>query len=938
MAYAVCRAITFINYNMPIRKGEDVWEGYEKYYTTGFFDCMYTKRVACLYKTEQLQELWKYGISCITRGQGRYAHQSIFCFSQNSWNSDVSDEAFWSPDKYEDMLLTFVVFVQTRDYITDAEGMEKQCKRFNKAARQQLGEEGHVYTYGTVDKNDFVICIRSRSYKKAVDAIMKLHEAGCSIVYSYSVFGISEARQQRILQKEYETLNLQKIDSISLKGVTNSVRLTESKAYSLDQKYFSFCKRLLEELYAGEENLGQEPDFKIYDILGDNDFRLIARMVPLGNLIRQLGRNGLLSYYGDATQFTFFSTHLVLNTHDLDKEPQMPLLKDAEISEANRRMQSEYKAEWCTKLKGEMDGVVQQLTERCKEKPYIEKLIPACYGIYQLLQSLTALEAAPTKKYDFYSMYYPLEALVHILKEGCSEEGRREEKDEALAENGRLYEFVHKVSMTLHGTLRTDIQFFQIRDFNATLHYAPAKLRAYYTMFVFMVSAHIKEVGSELSEAKRHSYIFCPGMFKGVGVRQLFHRPADEKRLMLISVPERYLYFPKSLSIILAHEVGHLAGERLRKRKERYETFLNCSYRILCLELTKFIANWLKNGAVMDDEKGECLRFNDLDLREALLQESIRLEGREEDRAHMYYSEASIQRIVIAYRNICVLYGDRCCAKYGRSLLQEKFWKVLKKDAGEDDTEYSSEARNKRSRFLLCESLAGDMKSRLELYRAEMLRSLLQQLHYLLSEPVSDILAILILGLKPYEYLYSIADERKANSTEEQFGRGLTKARIGLVVSVMEQLREDCMDEGEAKGMLGSWQNVYEQVGLDKDASESMVHDLIAEASAYKEGLRDKWEEIRNYQSSIDQDENVVRKKTYDYLNDMEVFGIMREYLLTCGREYVCQILKNPKCGASRAIVRESFRGCEGDTPISLMEQVDVFLHRFENEWKNEYF
>ena len=146
------------------------------------------------------------------------------------------------------------------------------------------------------------------------------------------------------------------------------------------------------------------------------------------------------------------------------------------------------------------------------------------------------------------------------------------------------------------------------------------------------------------------------------------------------------------------------------------------------------------------------------------------------------------------------------------------------------------------------------------------------------------------------------------------------------------------MDEGEAKGMLGSWQNVYEQVGLDKDASESMVHDLIAEASAYKEGLRDKWEEIRNYQSSIDQDENVVRKKTYDYLNDMEVFGIMREYLLTCGREYVCQILKNPKCGASRAIVRESFRGCEGDTPISLMEQVDVFLHRFENEWKNEYF
>lgn len=622
-----------------------------------------------------------------------------------------------------------------------------------------------------------------------------------------------------------------------------------------------------------------------------------------------------------------------MNTRDVDKESHMSLLGDAEVSNANKLLQSQYKTEWCTRLKEEMNDVMRQLKERCKERQYIEKLIPACYGIYQLLQSLTALEAAPTKKYDFYSMYYPLETLVHILREGCCKDG----EDEALAENERLYEFIHKISMTLHGTLRTDIQFFQIRDFNATLHYAPAKLRAYYTMFVFMVSAHIKEVSSDQSGEKRHSYIFCPGMFKGVGVKQLFRRPTDEKRLMLISVPERYLYFPKNLSVILAHEVGHLAGEKLRKRKERHETFLKCSYRILCLELTKLIANRFERAEIIKDSRKKYLRFEDLDLRDALLRENAHLENEEKDEAHMYYSEASIQRIVVSYKNICELYGTMCCVKFSKLLFQEDSWKFCEKNAGGNNDEYSSSVKNIRSKFLFCEALSDDMKSRLDMYRTDMLSDLLHQFHYLLSEPVSDILAILILGLEPYEYLYSVADERKENNTEEQFSKGLTKVRIALVVHVIEQLlKED--ERGMAEELLGDWRNVYKQVALNCNSKETMVKNLILQAFKYKEkDICNKQDAIQDYQSPIDQEKNVIEAKRYDYLNDLEIFQIMSEYLLTCGREYVCQILDNPRCKTSRDIVQESFRKCAGDTPIGLMEQVDVFLHRFENEWKDEY-
>ena len=934
MGDTVCRAITFINYNMPIRNGEDEWSGYEKYCTTGFFDCMYTKSLECKYEEKQLEGLWNHGIECITRGEGRYTHQSVFCFSRASWNTDISDSDFWSPDKYADMLLTFVVFVQTRDYIIDADGMERQCGRFNRAALDKLEGMGHVYTYGTVDKNDFVVCIRSSNYKKAVNAIMNLHEAGCSVVYSYSVFGISEARQKKIDEEEYKRLNEQEIDSISLKGVTNSVMPDKATFYSLDIKYTSFCKRLVEALYQGEISPESDPDYKIYDILGDNDFRLSARMVPLGNLIRQFGIGGLLSYYGNDTQFTFFSTHLVLNTLDLERQHSMCLIEEDSVSEMNGLLQGQYRTEWCTRLKGEMDAVVRRLDE-IQKKQYTGNLITACYGIYQLLQSLTALEAAPTRKYDFYSIYYPLEMLVHILKEKCCRAKEEETlaEVEGLAENELLYEFIHKISMTLHGTLRTDIQFFQIRDFNATLHYAPAKLRAYYTLFVFMLSAHIKEVGSDSSEAKKHSYIFCPGMFKCISVKQLFHQPEDGKRLMLITVPERYLYFPVNLSIILAHEVGHLAGEKLRKRQVRHKAFLECSYRILCLELTKLAAYLFENKAETADPIPE---FADPDLREALLAENGHVEDAQKDKVHMYYSEPSIQRIEDVYQKIHNKYARIYCAKYGKSLM-EKSWKLREDEDGKKEDRYSQEMKDIRGRYLFCDSLVDRMIGRWYLYDIAILRPLLKQIHYLLSEPVSDILAILIYGLSPREYLHSVADERKESQAQGQTDTGITKVRIALVVAAMEHLQQTCENE-EVGGVLKKWKDVYkkmEELGSRDGTAESV---LALEAYDYVESLENKLDRIQGYQSPVDQEKNVVAARVYDYLNDKEIFEQLKGYLQTCGEEYVCQITAAPQYEKSRTIIEEAFRRCAGDSPVDLMEQIDVFLYRFEDEWKDVYF
>lgn len=740
MKDTICRAITFINYNIPIRKGSNIWTGFAEYYTTGFFDRMYTKRVDCNYASKQLRGLWDYNIDCIAKGDGTYAHQNVYCFSKDEWNEGITDEEFWDYEKYAEMLLTFVIFVQTNGYVQEENGLEKRCKKFNDAVCEQLQDNGYVYTYVTVDKNDFVICIRSKKYKEAVNAIMKLHETDCEVVYSYSIFGISRNRQEQISEMEYKELNSQQIDSISLKGVTNSTKIPNEESYTLDAKYVGFCKQLVEKLYEDRTD-EEEPDYKIYDILGDNDFRLIARMVPLGNLIKQFGAGGLLDYKGNVAQYTFYSTHLVLNTRDEKRQGELDTLKDNVICRQNGQLQEKcYRAELCQKMKSEMEGLNRSLRERKGRNPSHEKLITAFHGIYQLLQSLTALEAAPTKKYDFLSLYYPMKTLISILNKKIAKEM------EELAENDNLYDFIHKISMVLHGTLRTDIQFFQIRDFNVTVHYAPAKLRAYYSIFVFMLSAHFSEVSSE---ENTHSYIFSPGMFKAIFVKQLFEQPSENERLMLITVPERYLYFPKNLSIILAHEVGHLIGDTIRKRSDRHTAILKCSYRVLCLEITKYVEPVLvgKIGRVATNVYAETLAFKNEDFLKVILEYDAREALTAGEQSLNYYSQKSLERIQKVYRAAEIDFGNRICTEYccGLKNVYQNYIERMKKES----QNLTQEAHDN---FLFYDRLVGELTDFLRTFEFYMLPDVLKMFHSLMSETVSDMLAILVLGLTPMEF------------------------------------------------------------------------------------------------------------------------------------------------------------------------------------------
>ena len=234
-----------------------------QYTTIGFFDGLFTEGLDIRYEKDSLRALWKYTLKRTSENKGYYSFQNTFGFSKNEWNM-MNDAEFWDDKTNEAFPLTFVVFLQLSDYMVSDRKIADQCQTFNNIICRTLGTAGTSYTYGTIDKNDFIVCIKSKHHKNTVDAIKKLHHTGVNVIYSYSVFSISKHVLNEISSEKYRFIFEEWIDSICLKGITNSYDIEQK--VGLDQKYYEFSKKLTKRLYPDEDH-----DEKIYDILGDDD-------------------------------------------------------------------------------------------------------------------------------------------------------------------------------------------------------------------------------------------------------------------------------------------------------------------------------------------------------------------------------------------------------------------------------------------------------------------------------------------------------------------------------------------------------------------------------------------------------------------------------------------------------------------------------------------
>lgn len=731
----ICRAITFINYHIPLVVPEKHIK--PPYITLGFFDGMLTERLEVCYEDYELKNLWKYSIKRADNQLGLYSHQNIFCFSRDAWNL-CTDELFWSEETNMEYPLTFVVFLQLREYRAGGDAIRQQCEIFNEAAHGMIGDSGICYTYNTIDKNDFVVCLKCRQYGLVVDVIKKLHKAKAEIVYSYSVFSVSQEVLASLGDERYRYLYDEEIRSICFKGITNSYDLQDK--FTLDQKYRNFCVKLMQRLYDGQRE--EKKDFRIYDILGDDDFRLIARNVKLGKLLQQFMSGGLLCYEGDVFQFTFFSSNMVLNTQTPEN---LADINDTQINASKENRSKKFCSPLCDQLERTMTNISRIVSEpgACVN----EKAITFCHALWQLLQSLKPLETAPTKQYDFWSLYLPYSMMVRILEDKLGKlcMNQMDEKERAFINNEEIYNFIHKISTTLHGTLRTDIQFFQIRDFNVIVHYAPAKLRAFYSFWVLRLTDYYNEFNTD-GVKNEYSFILSPGMYRKIGVSELYTNYAEVRRLMLIRVPERHLYAVRWFPVILAHEVSHFVGYASRQRYGRHMACLTACARVLFLEMNAY--RWHVSRTEWQPMVEACCQELKLyeEMKKRLLEEEKNVRIDSKLYPHEFHSKNSCMIIKKTFRAVNKRYVNKIIAEDSA-----RVGVFLGKGENVEDKPINQKCSAVRDIAEYTNQMNGDLQIFNREFESGLLPPLLQALLYICKEAYADLMAVLTLGLFPKE-------------------------------------------------------------------------------------------------------------------------------------------------------------------------------------------
>lgn len=808
-----------------------------------------------------------------------------------------------------------MVFLQLREYRDGNDKIAMQCREFNRALDGKLNEQGIYYSYSTIDKNDFVICLKCRDYKNAVEAIKCLHSTGRDVVYSYSVFSVSNLMLEELENEKYNYLFEQYVDSICLKGITNSY--DPQQKVTLDKKYHEFCTDLVARLY---EN---DPDYRLYDILGDDDFRLIARNVKLGILLRQFAKGGLLCYREKKFRFYLFSSNLILNT----LTPEYDKIEESYFNITSQKMEQKFRAPICNQLQRRMEKIAQMVLEDTDEAYINEKVVTFSHAIWQLLQSLKVLEMAPTKKYDFWSLYRPLSLMIEILEEKMSAVHDFDiSKHTDISENAEIYNFIHKISMTLHGTLRTDIQFFQIRDFNVIVHYAPAKLRAFYALWAL----HLSDFYNDFCEVQnQYSFVCSLGMFRETGVKQLFTNYDETKRLMLITVPERHLYAPRWLSVILAHEVSHFVGYAVRNRETRHNIWLECCARVLFLEMNCYRYNTSSNKYKTSIELG---------IKGSLFFENVKGQLKEEEQLirhenpmwpHEFHSDNSFKIIKKAFGNVARRYIKKFIIDDSEmvDIFLKEGINIDKLPLNEkvNTIEEIRRMSNEESQYLL---------ALYQKFQSNVLAQLLEILKYITTEAYADLTAILTLNLTPFAYILSFSKgELNFNVKEADAQEGLLLiVRAGIVIKAVQNIVNSRYEIFEGTSFANEWaEGVITR--LAQKANIALAEGrLILGIYGYITGTRNCNNNISTYKSLYDFSGDVedFTNTELDFFNDEVVWELMMRYMDKCAEDYVEILTGNSKLGQARADIIRIYEKISGDSLTDVIQEIENFLVKHE--------
>lgn len=498
--------------------------------------------------------LWDFSGKQKEKLNGSYSEQTIFGFRGEEDDSYNKDTDFWEQASggFEYPFL-FLVMLQDQNHGEDLTALWERKDDLEKAL--EIPGIQRAITYLTLDTSDLLLILSC-----------KVYETGARMIDSFH-----RRQEESVLAKKGWQLRYSfTIPSVS-KAAVNSEGICFEQAGKLEKVYIYVIERepgSIITLSNKIENVlkKQEPGSRYYreSVPGCNDEVLVMGNVSWKFFLSLYkDKEGILNHSSVPYQDYIFGVTTILgNSFPLsgnwqqsrqgingEKEPDKTG-KDHKTVTLSSRLRKE-----CMELfPVGMDNKDSKLKK----------------GLLSVINSLEKFENGPFEDYIFISALKPMKMLIDVLKTT---------KDKQWPERYTYsYRFLEEFILYAQNTVRSDRQFTQTPDFTVRIFDMPAKINAFYNAYINEVKKVLNHFAGQCKEGQveagnHHEYEFliCPGIVDNMKVDEVFPMFTENRRLFLVDMPEKQVFNPELMLVMLGHEISHFVGSPLRNRELRYE-------------------------------------------------------------------------------------------------------------------------------------------------------------------------------------------------------------------------------------------------------------------------------------------------------------------------------------------------------------------------------
>lgn len=826
----ICRPILLHNEFMPTKTGERKWD----YRVFGYHDGMTIKESIEFNKSASLKEIFEL---CVNNEEAMqpYFTQFLFCFHPDK----DSEDRFWKcelPFTY----LCLLQFVDSdveayRNYLESEEYLKKELEIF-KCQEEQVS----VAAYYSLDNSDLILIIKCEKSKTGAELINDLHHnAGkhpFKLRNSYSVLTI---KSEDIDDPDKFSENEEVIDLIEL-------RIVERDIDSIGRLYL----RLKTEL----EKKNQKFCIERKSLLGTEDESII---------IRNLRWKELIPYYRSKTGILNNSNECSQRYANATSTKIMYPLKDTDILQKNVFKRDSGRRH---RLLGDLiyEEIKDTYSGRKDQSSRTEKK-----NLIMFTNALRRFEYTDRSErvfsdYNFYPMFFPFYTFVKLLKKHTGDFARG------------YYDFMKGMKLCTQNFTKPDRVYSQITDFNMRYFDIPVKL-------VTICNAYMYYLKKGLNTNSQYSYEFliCPGVNSKTLVRELLPNVSENERLFIVEIPERQMYDPKLMFIVLGHETAHFVGRKIRMRKERMSSIISTCSRAVSIAMKNYIK--YRNGwgeEEISNPKWQLLEQNLNEWIEFYIKSSCNMKFM---RNNYYYDDITdemLQENVNFNRKFCdhadvlhkILYGsirDLLLDK-GENIFGFVIQKGLKGNIDFDARDKYYEHQGMVIGNCIC-AFVNDHDNR---STGLTLEKVLENIMYLMKECYADVVAILTLEISPEDYLCTFAEIVEADDKSwEDVEDSIMIVRIAIVMTVLNYGMKEKrgIDEGFSWTADAFDRIEYEDAIKLEQCAVQFIKEYIKEDFDAASGIIKPEEMIRNSMNVVC-DSQIIREIT--------------KYLLKCRERY----------------------------------------------------